>query len=101
MKLKIMKKLLLLLLCVTLFGCSGNRVLLDELSNKGTGESPTMYYEGKLFSGIGFRIENGQLESETNFENGKKTLFSTGGFILFFQKLNSVKQDVKCNLREV
>jgi antitoxin component YwqK of YwqJK toxin-antitoxin module len=63
-----MKKLLLLLLCVPLmFSCSeeikdtnkiiddstkdNELVAYDDLNNKGTLESPNMYYKGNLFSG--------------------------------------------------
>ena len=68
-----MKNILsILLISVLLIGCSENRVLTDELTNKGTEVSPLMYYEGKLFSGIGFDVyPNGQLYREANFKNGK------------------------------
>lgn len=68
-----MKKLLLILLSVILFGCSENRVLIDELTNKGTKESPLMFYESGLFNGIAYDVyENGQLRNELNFKDGKK-----------------------------
>ena len=64
--------LLILLMSVLLVGCSENRVLYDDLTNKGTKDSPTMYIEGKLFSGVGFDVyPNGQLKFEYNFKNGK------------------------------
>jgi len=68
-----MKNILsILLVSVILFGCSENRVLLDELTNKRTEKSELMYYEGVLFNGIGFDIyENGQLELEWNYKDGK------------------------------
>ena len=58
-----MKNILsILLISVLLIGCSENRVLYDDLTNKGTEVSPIMYIEGKLFSGIGFEVHpNGQL----------------------------------------
>ena len=69
-----MKKILsILLVSVLLIGCSENRILLDELINKGTVESPIMYVEKELFSGIGFNVyDNGQLMSEMDYKNGKK-----------------------------
>ena len=67
-----MKKLLLILLSVILFGCSENRVLIDELTNKGTEESPLMFYESGLFNGIGFNVyENGQLKEEGSYKDGQ------------------------------
>ena len=73
-KIKIMKKILLILLVsVLLIGCSENRVLIDELTNKGTKDSQLMYSEGKLFNGIGFDVySNGKLKSEVNYKDGKK-----------------------------
>ena len=50
-----------------------DRVLVDELTNKGTDQKPTMYFEGALFNGVGFDVyEDGQLESETNYKDGKR-----------------------------
>ena len=49
-----MKKLICVLL--TLFviqGYSQRRVLVDELTHKGTRENPIMYFEGALFNGLG------------------------------------------------
>ena len=68
-----MKKLLsLLLLSVVLIGCSEERVLNDELTNKGTEESQIMYYEGALFNGVGFDVySDGQLKAEGNFKDGE------------------------------
>ena len=49
------------------------RVLYDELTDKGTGEKPIMYYEGALFNGVGFSVyQDGQLEWEENYKDGKK-----------------------------
>jgi len=75
-----MKKLLLILLCLPLlFGCGTNnsndinRVLIDELINKGDKDIPIMYFESELFNGIAFDIfPNGQLESEGKFKEGKR-----------------------------
>ena len=86
-----MKKLLsILLLSISLIGCSKlsksfynginklasvvtleERVLYDELTNKGTGEKPIMYFEGALFNGVGFGVNpDGQLIFESRFKNG-------------------------------
>ena len=74
-----MKKLLsILVVSVLLIGCSENRVLIDELTNKGTKESPLMYSEKGLFNGIGFDVnEDGQLEYEENYIDGKKIMESS------------------------
>ena len=49
-----MKKLLSILsVCLVFISCSPDRVLNDELTNKGTEESPIMYFEGALFNGLG------------------------------------------------
>ena len=71
---KNMKKILVILLVSILsIGCSENRVLIDELTNKGTKNSPLMYNEKGLFNGIGFDIHpNGQLKKEVNYKYGKK-----------------------------
>jgi antitoxin component YwqK of YwqJK toxin-antitoxin module/Flp pilus assembly protein TadD len=54
-------------------GYSQGRVLMDDLTDKGTKQSPTMYYEGALFNGVGFNVySNGQLKKETNYEDGKE-----------------------------
>ena len=68
-----MKKLLsVVLVSVLLIGCSENRVLLDELTDKGTKYSYLMYYEGVLFNGIGYDVyTNGQLKKEIIFKDGK------------------------------
>ena len=47
------------------------RVLYDELTNKGTEEKPIMYFEGALFNGVGFGVyPDGQLQYESRFKNG-------------------------------
>ena len=47
------------------------RVLYDELTNKGTEEKPIMYFEGALFNGVGFGVyPDGQLFYENRFKNG-------------------------------
>jgi len=68
-----MKKLLsILLLSTVLIGCSEERVLYDDLVNKGTRERPVMYYEGALFTGVGFDVySDGQLKLEANYKDGK------------------------------
>ena len=67
-----MKKILsILLVSVLLIGCSKDRVLIDELTNKGTEESPIMYSEKGLFNGIGFDVyKDGQLKFENNYTDG-------------------------------
>ena len=73
-----MKNILsILLVSGLLFGCGGeNRILIDELTNKGTEDSPIMYYESELFSGIGFDIyEDGELQYESNYKDGKENGF--------------------------
>jgi antitoxin component YwqK of YwqJK toxin-antitoxin module len=68
-----MKKLLLILLCLPLIGCGDKRVLIDELTNKGSNDNPIMYYKSKLFSGIGFNVyKNQRIEREENYKNGKR-----------------------------
>ena len=54
-----MKKLLsILLLSTVLIGCSEERVLYGDLVdiNKGKRERSVMYYEGALFTGVGFDV---------------------------------------------
>ena len=70
-----MKKLLsILLLSVVLIGCSpDNRELYDDLINKGTDESPIMYFEGKLFTGVGSYVhENGQVGFALGYKDGER-----------------------------
>ena len=71
-----MKKLLLTLLCLPMvFSCneSENRVLIDELTNKGNWDTPLMYLESGLFNGIGFDVyPSGRLKEERNYKNGKE-----------------------------
>jgi len=76
-----MKKVLSwLFLIVILFGCVGDksesiptkRILLDQLTNKGTEESPLLYYESGLYNGVGFDVyPNGNISIEANFKEGK------------------------------
>ena len=88
-----MKKLLsILLLSISLIGCSKlsksfynginklasvvtleERVLYDELTDKGTEGKPIMYFEGALFNGVCFGVyADGQLEFEHRFKDGKE-----------------------------
>jgi len=69
-----MKNILsILLVSMILFGCGENRVLIDELMNKGTDTNPILYYESKLFNGTGYDIyPSGQLKYEGNYKDGKK-----------------------------
>jgi len=47
-------------------------VLYDDLSNKGTEDNPTMYFDGKPFTGVAFDVYiNGELMYETSFKDGK------------------------------
>ena len=73
-KIKIMKNLLsILVVSLLLIGCSENRVLMDELINKGSNRDPIMYSEKGLFNGIGFDVfENGQIKYEENYKDGKR-----------------------------
>ena len=67
-----MKNILLtLFLGVLLIGCSEKRVLIDKLTNKGTEETPLMYIEEGLFSGVAYDVySNGDLKLEITFKNG-------------------------------
>jgi antitoxin component YwqK of YwqJK toxin-antitoxin module len=69
-----MKKLLsILLLSVVLIGCSEERVLMVDLTEKGTEESPLMYSESGLFNGVGYSVHsNGQTKEEVNYKDGKE-----------------------------
>ena len=58
-----------------LIGCEKEtkRILIDELTNKGSIESPLMYFESSLFNGIAFDIyENGELKAESYYKDGKR-----------------------------
>ena len=68
-----MKNILSILLISVLFiGCSENRVDVYELTNKGSKLFPLMYYQGKLFNGIGLDLHpNGQLSREGKYKDGK------------------------------
>ena len=73
-----MKKLLsILVVSILLIGCSEDRVLIDELTNKGgklhnNGKiQMLMYNENGLYDGIGFDVSNsGQLIEEVSFKSG-------------------------------
>ena len=93
-----MKKLLIILLSISLFSsCFDNksdnsesqqivtkevlsesqhiiqkRILIDELINKGTEINPLMYYNSKLFNGVAFDVNaNGVEYVESEFQNGR------------------------------
>ena len=67
-----MKKVLSLLIVCVLIGCSEKRVLIDELTNKGTKKSPTYYSEDGLFNGIMYNINSdGVLIKECVIKDGK------------------------------
>ena len=74
-----MKKLLsVLLVSVLLIGCSENRVLIDQLTDK-QGEydhwqesSPIYYYEDGLFNGVGYSVYwEDRLKREIKYKEGK------------------------------
>ena len=66
-----MKKLLFLLPLLAVISCSPERVLKEELINKGTQESPLFYYKGELFTGVEFDVyTNGQLKYEYTIKDG-------------------------------
>ena len=92
-----MKKMLSLFIVCVLMGCGENRVLIDDLINKGSEEFDIWYFEDVLFSGEVYNVtsdgtlileceikdgqydgvsrtwyKNGQLSVESNFGNGKK-----------------------------
>ena len=70
---KPIKQYLILFICLTLLGACSKGVLLDDLTNKGTEESPIMYYEGELFNGVGISLhDDGQLYVECNYKSGKR-----------------------------
>tara|TARA_B110000240_G_C13259912_1_gene351163 strand:- start:330 stop:641 length:312 start_codon:yes stop_codon:yes gene_type:complete len=84
-----MKKLFLILISVILFGCSENRLLLDELTNKGTDENRIIYYKSKLFNGVGFDIyPNSQLKEEGNHKDGKQD-----GLWKYYHKNGQLKEE--------
>ena len=64
-----MKKLLSILsICLVFISCSPDRVLIDELTNKGG----ITFFEGKTFNGVGFDIQsNGQLDFEYTWKDGE------------------------------
>ena len=68
-----MKKLLFLLTLLAVIGCSPDRVLQEELINKGTEESPMLFYAGEPFTGIAFDVyPNGQLKKpEFTIKDGR------------------------------
>jgi antitoxin component YwqK of YwqJK toxin-antitoxin module len=60
-------------------GYSQGRVLMDDLTDKGTKQSPTMYYEGALFNGVSFDVySNGQLKFEANYKDGTRDGLAKG-----------------------
>ena len=69
-----MKKLLSILsICLVFVSYSQDRVLIDELTIKGTDDKPMIYFEGKPFTGVAFDVyENGQLAREINLKDGKQ-----------------------------
>ena len=67
-----MKIVSILLVSVLFIGCSENRVLIDDLTNKGTKRLPIMYWEKGLFYGVSYDVyRNGQLMYEWNYKDGK------------------------------
>ena len=73
-----MKKILSLLIVCVLIGCSfysnkiEERMLIDQLTNKGTLDVPILYLEGEPFSGMSYDIHtNGDLSFEGKFIDSK------------------------------
>ena len=67
-----MKRILSLLIVCVLIGCSEKRVLIDELTNKGTKKSPTYYSEDGLFNGVMYDVNpKGVLVLESTIKDGK------------------------------
>ena len=50
------KVLSILFVSILLIGCTENRILVDELTNKGNDTESLMYYENELFNGISFNV---------------------------------------------
>ena len=73
-----MKNLLsIILVSIILMGCGDyrpeNGVLYDELTNKGSEDSPLMYSADGLYTGVGFDVyPDGQLKEEGAFKDGSK-----------------------------
>ena len=73
-----MKNILsILLISIIIFGCNEKRILIDELTDKGTDKSPLIYSESSIFNGIGYDIyTNGQLKREAiTYKDGKYATF--------------------------
>lgn len=70
---KTMKGLLFVLSSfILLTACSPDKILKDELVNKGPEHRPLMYYQGKLFTGVMFDVHwNGELKEEVPFKDGR------------------------------
>ena len=99
-KYKIINRLLILLFLTILFGCNETkkRILFDELSNKGTKESQLMYYEGELFNGIGYNVDQeGQLIEEKNYTNGKWN----GKWIIYYENDKFRKRRENSRIKEL
>jgi len=61
------------LVSIILMGCGEKRVLVDELTNKGSEDSPLMYSADGLFTGVGFDVyPDGQLKSQENYKDGER-----------------------------
>jgi len=88
-KLKIKKILSVLIVSLLLIGCSENRILIDELTNKGTKENPIMYNEEGLLTGIAFDMNgNDKLFSEESYKKGKRN-----GLSKFWHKNGQLKEE--------
>lgn len=68
-----MKKLLLILLLIPLLSLAQEKVLVDNLINKGTADVPLMYYLNHLFSGVSFDVYiDGSISNETDYYLGRR-----------------------------
>ena len=76
----------IVLVSVILIGCSENRVVVNQLIDKGSRSSPLMYYESGLFNGIGYDVySNGKLRLEIKYKDGvgiKRTIWNPNGEII-------------------
>ena len=97
----IMKKILLLLIMCLLIGCSEKRVLIDELTNKGTITTPILYSGGKVFNGVCYEIfPNGNLMFEGKFVDSRvdgifKWYYDSGEVMYEWNYQNGKKEGIQ------
>ena len=100
-----MKKLLLILLCLPLFGFGQFRIHKDSLRNfddsKYWRPDAEKKYNGILFTGITFDLDdNGAIIYECSYENGKKSGLERkwwGGYVEFTSYINGEKTGISRN----